>query len=406
MRRTLLIPLFAAPLFAAMQPPAATPAATPAPAPRTGFLPAQVESGGRTWRYVLYVPEGYTKDRRWPLVLFLHGAGECGDDNQAQTKVGLAPAIRANPGQWPFLVVFPQKPTRESAWEDHDAALHEMVWKTRTDWAVDEQQMFLTGLSQGGHGTWAIAARHPERWAAIAPICGYGDPRELAPPLAKKPIWCFHGEDDKTVPAEQSRALCAAVTAAGGAPILTLFPHTGHDSWTKAYGETALPTWLRLAVPAPIAANYVARPETARTATLLLRGEVGAGDAAHSIVTATFELKDRGANWSVTLQPPGAPAAEPRRDKVERRVGAAFLQQLLRDLASAGVFCLPDPVPARPLPRGATKGTPFTIELTVDGKPGLWQFRREIDKHAEEEAEFAPAVRALVLARRAIEALK
>jgi predicted peptidase len=109
--------------------------------------------------------------------------------------------------------------------------------------AVDPARIYLTGLSMGGYGTWDLAARQPERFAAILPICGGGD-EATAPRLAKLPIWCFHGDADTVVPVERSRTMIAAVRAAGGSPKYSELPGVGHDSWTPAYRDPAVLDWL------------------------------------------------------------------------------------------------------------------------------------------------------------------
>ncbi len=210
----------------------------------TGFLFESLEVAGREYRYSIYVPRDYTPDRAWPLVTFLNGYGECGTDGSRQLSVGLAPAIMANPSDWPMLALFPQKPHHNDLWEDHDDAVMAMVHKTQTEYNLDGSRLTLTGLSQGGRGTWAIGALHPDVWAALAPICGYGDPDAFAPPLAHTPIWCFHGDADTTVKLEQSQRLTQAVNDAGGDPKLTIYPGVGHNSWDKAYRDENLAAWL------------------------------------------------------------------------------------------------------------------------------------------------------------------
>lgn len=238
-----LLLLTAVTLCACSAPPTA-----PARDVTTGFLARTIEVDGTARRYVLFVPPDYAPDHSWPLLVFLNGAGECGTDGWKQVAVGLGQAIQKDVRRWPFLVLFPQKPDRGSAWEDHAAMIDAMLARTRGDFAIDERRLFLTGLSQGGHGTWALGARQngggAHKWAALAPVCGYGDAAAIGPGLAGTPIWCFHGEDDKAVACQQSKDLVAAVRAAGGDAKLTLYPGTGHNSWDKAYGEAGLAEWF------------------------------------------------------------------------------------------------------------------------------------------------------------------
>jgi predicted peptidase len=220
--------------------------AAPAPASEspTGFLFKAMRVGGKERRYAVYVPREYRGDREWPLIVFLNGAGECGIDGSKQIAVGLAPAIMLEPKQWPFIVVFPQKPALEDDWAKHDDMVMAMVRRTQREYRVDRTRVYLTGLSQGGHGAWEIGARHPDVWAAIAPICGYGDPALVADGLKATPIWCFHGEDDHVVPARQTIDMAAAVRAAGGNPRVTLYPRVDHNSWDRAYRQERLGDWL------------------------------------------------------------------------------------------------------------------------------------------------------------------
>lgn len=210
----------------------------------TGFLFRELRLSEKTYRYVVYVPRDYDPSRKWPLILFLHGAGECGSDGLKQVAQGIGSAILWDGAKWPFIVIFPQKPQVRDAWEDHEEAVMAMVDAVLREYAVDPARQYLTGLSQGGHGTWVLGARHASRWAAIAPICGYGDPEALAPKLKDMPIWCFHGDADQAVPVAQSQKMVEAIKAAGGNPKLTIYPGVGHNSWDKAYREEPLGQWF------------------------------------------------------------------------------------------------------------------------------------------------------------------
>ncbi|MFM7205954.1 MAG: prolyl oligopeptidase family serine peptidase [Planctomycetaceae bacterium] len=197
---------------------------------------------------------------RHPVVLFLHGAGERGTDNAAQLK--FLPRWMAEPEnrrRHPCFLVAPQcRP--DHAWSMLDwetkraaplppaptadlaaavAALDEVL---ATE-PVDPDRIYLTGLSMGGYGSWDLAARHPERFAAVLPICGGGD-EATAARLAALSIWCFHGADDPVVPVEGSRRMMAALSAAGGRPVFSELPGVGHDSWTPAYRNPAVLDWL------------------------------------------------------------------------------------------------------------------------------------------------------------------
>jgi predicted peptidase len=196
-------------------------------------------------RFAVWLPPGFDSRQSWPLIVFLHGKGECGTDGRRQTEVGLGPALRSHPERWPFLVLLPQKPDQDSAWEDHRGMVEAQVNDVRREFGFDEQRLYLTGLSQGGHGTWAIAAMDPGAWAAIAPVCAYGDPA-LGVAVTGLPVWAFHGGRDDIVPPERGRVLVEAALAAGGSPEprLTIYPEANHNSWDRAYAEEELPAWF------------------------------------------------------------------------------------------------------------------------------------------------------------------
>jgi predicted peptidase len=211
-----------------------------------GLLSRTVEGGGRALKYVLYVPREYDGSRAWPLIVFLHGKGECGDDGLKQVTQGLGAAVLSDAKKWPYIILMPQKPDFEKQWEDYDDLVMEMLSRTERELVIDSHRRYLTGLSQGGHGTWVLGARYADVWAAIAPICGYGEPDQIGAPLAKMPIWAFHGDADTVVPPERSKILAQSVTDAGGAVTLTLYPGVGHNSWDKAYREEGLQDWFLL----------------------------------------------------------------------------------------------------------------------------------------------------------------
>ncbi|MEN6526514.1 MAG: prolyl oligopeptidase family serine peptidase [Candidatus Polarisedimenticolia bacterium] len=227
---------------------------------RTGILFESLRDSGRTYLYAVYVPRNYDPARAWPLVLFLHGSGESGADGAKPINQGIGPAILWNVEAWPAIVVFPQKPTVESEWEQHESAVTAIVARTIARYNVDKDRLYLTGASQGGHGAWVLGARHADLWAAVAPVCGYvaahqtGEPgmpppfngraAELAAPLARVPVWAFHGEADDVVPPQETREMAAALEAAGGKPRVSILPGVNHGAWDPAYRDGALRDWL------------------------------------------------------------------------------------------------------------------------------------------------------------------
>lgn len=191
-------------------------------------------------RYLLALPEGYgDDDRRWPLLVFLHGAGESGDDLSKVKAHGPPKLLAAGTRSFPCIVVSPQSPGR--GWNpDFLLALIDDVCREQR---VDEERIWLTGLSMGGFGTWSVAAARPERFAAIVPICGGGNPRD-AGKLVGLPTWVFHGAKDAVVPLAASQTMVDAVREQGGEPKFTVYPDAGHDSWTATYDDPALWDWL------------------------------------------------------------------------------------------------------------------------------------------------------------------
>lgn len=192
-----------------------------------------------TMNYLLFLPEGYDKDdKKWPLMLFLHGAGESGSD-LAKVKVHGPPKIVETKKEFPFILVSPQSAGFGWRVETLNALLDEVIKRYR----VDPDRIYCTGLSMGGFGTWALAAAYPDRFAALAPICGGGNPAD-APRLKHLPIWVFHGAKDTVVNIAQSRTMVEALKAAGNEVKFTVYPEAGHDSWTETYNNPEVYAWF------------------------------------------------------------------------------------------------------------------------------------------------------------------
>ena len=192
--------------------------------------------------YLLSLPTGYRRDGpTWPLLLFLHGARSRGDDLNRVKRNGI-PRMLAKSAASPLdqlIVLAPQ--SRRRGWDPVklDALLTHAVRK----YHVDEDRIYLTGLSMGGYGAWALATAYPERFAAIVPICGGGRPSKAAA-LKDLPIWVFHGAQDNVVPLARSEAMVRAIEQLGGKVRFTVYPKAGHDSWTEAYQDPKLYQWL------------------------------------------------------------------------------------------------------------------------------------------------------------------
>jgi predicted peptidase len=190
-------------------------------------------------KYLLFLPEGYDPSgKEWPLILFLHGSGESGNDLDMVKRHG-PPKIVETKRDFPFIVVSPQSPRRGWNPDALAALLDEII----VNYQVDRDRIYLTGLSMGGFGTWSLAATYPEKFAAIAPICGGGWPGDAAR-LKDLPIWAFHGAKDKAVPLERSEEMVKAIEDAGGKVKFTVYPDAEHDSWTATYDNPELYQWL------------------------------------------------------------------------------------------------------------------------------------------------------------------
>jgi len=193
-------------------------------------------------RYLLYLPKGHgEQDQKWPLMLFLHGAGERGTNIEAVKKHG-PPKLIEQGRDFPFIVVSPQCPSG-TWWTEMVDALMALLDEVESKYSVDRSRICLTGLSMGGFGSWTLGCRHPERFAAIAPICGGGE-RYLAERLRNVPVWVFHGAKDTVVAPRESEEMVAALKRAGGNVQFTVYPEAGHDSWTETYNNPKLYEWF------------------------------------------------------------------------------------------------------------------------------------------------------------------
>lgn len=192
-------------------------------------------------RYETLLPEGYADHPgdRYPLVIFLHGSGERGVDLSLVHFWGPRKYLEAHPDMKCILVSPQCLPNQRWRACDVNDLLDEVITKYR----VDADRVYLTGLSMGGYGTWTTAIEHPERFAAIAPICGGGDPKK-AYRLKDVPTWVFHGAKDYVVPIRNDREMVDALKAASGDVRFTIYPETGHASWIEAYNTPEFYTWL------------------------------------------------------------------------------------------------------------------------------------------------------------------
>jgi predicted peptidase len=209
----------------------------------TGFLERSASVNGVEHRYAVYVPREYDPAINWPAILFLHGYGESGSDGLLPLAVGLGEAIMRQRTAWPFVVVFPQKPEHKALWPNFPTLLDEVLRQTEDELSIDEDRRYLTGLSQGGHGTFTLARSLRWSFAAIAPICGFPDP-SVVKDLRGMPVWAFHGERDPVVPPEKAVAVIEALQKAGSEARMTLYPDLDHNSWDRAYQDEKLAEWF------------------------------------------------------------------------------------------------------------------------------------------------------------------
>jgi predicted peptidase len=241
--------------------------ASPARARQDGeaFQNRAITLGAVEYHFRVFTPKGWSKKKKWPVILFLHGAGERGDDNLAQTRVGIGPAILQQNAKFPFIVVLPQCPKNRWWTEPEMQALAlNALDQTVKELNGDGNRTYLTGLSMGGYGSWAIVAKNPSRFAALAVVCGgvrppprvnvpqpsdglaaSADPYgAVAAKVGKTPVWVFHGGADPVVPVTESRKMVEALKAAGGNVRYNEYEGVGHNSWDKAYAEPEIFTWM------------------------------------------------------------------------------------------------------------------------------------------------------------------
>jgi predicted peptidase len=200
----------------------------------------------KTMPYRLFVPPSYDKEHKYPLILWLHGAGSIGNDNLKQisgaslrgTHTWIAPQVQA---KYPAFVLAPQ--SRSGAWTADFPTVLELLKSVEEEFSVDTARIYVAGQSMGGFGTWHFITTRPDLFAAAMPLCGGGDVTR-ASLIAHMPIWAFHGEADPTVPVSESRNMIAAIRAAGGNPRYTEYKGVGHEVWFKTFQEKELVDWL------------------------------------------------------------------------------------------------------------------------------------------------------------------
>ena len=232
----------------------------------TGFINQSMQIGEHAVSYQVYVPSNYRHDQDWPLVVFLHGAGERGDNPLLATDVGLGRAIRNQPTQFPAIAIFPQCGT--DLWWSSDACEETALASVKDaikKFSVDEQRIYLTGISMGGYGAWHLASKHSDIWAAMYVICGRVKPggghtpspnslpdlhqgealyQMTAKAVAHIPVWIAHGAKDEVVPVAESRKMYKYLQQHGAQVAYTEYQDTWHNVWDKAYGDASAIEWM------------------------------------------------------------------------------------------------------------------------------------------------------------------
>ncbi len=203
-------------------------------------------------RYAIFVPSDYDGKKPYPLILFLHGAGDAGTEGQKYLTVGFPPFVETRKDSFGFIALCPQG--HSGSWfpggADSNRAM-EILDQVQRDYNIDSSRIYLTGLSSGGQGTWDLAVRYPERWAAIVPVSSSGCDPKQAPKIKDIPCWCFHNGNDRGSPAEIPKRMIKALREAGGHPRYSEFPElfvpgSHHNAWDAAYDNDDLYQWLIL----------------------------------------------------------------------------------------------------------------------------------------------------------------
>ncbi len=204
---------------------------------------------GRTGQlnYLLHVPASYggEPDKQWPMLIFLHGSREVGRDINRVRRAILPQMVEENP-DFPFIVMSPQATSQQYGWYPSLKTIEAAVDELMQEYNIDPDRIYVTGLSMGGYGAWALMMDAPERFAAVAPVVGgyYYNPKDLCA-LKDKPIWIFGAKRDRNVPLKESERVVKALQGCGMDPKFTVFENADHDmGWELAYTTTDIFEWL------------------------------------------------------------------------------------------------------------------------------------------------------------------
>lgn len=241
----------------------------PVQAQQTGFLERSLPLNGYDRPYQVYVPPTYDESKEWPVILFLHGAGEQGWDGFTQTTVGLGSAVRSYGERYPAIIVFPQaRPPLGWTEEDAEFAMRTLE-AAEQEFSTDKNRVYITGLSNGGYGAWRLAYKYPDRFAAALVICGFLSDDEryysdvpldrfnpaietknknlhgaLAEKIKHLPVWIYHGDDDNVIDVDGSRKIFRELIVLGAPVKYSELEGYGHNSWDNAYRSAATAKWL------------------------------------------------------------------------------------------------------------------------------------------------------------------
>lgn len=195
-----------------------------------------------TLNYLVYLPQSYNRNKKWPLILSLHGSGERGNNIDDVRKWGIHKILKEN-DNFPFVVVSPQCPAGE-IWEMQFNTLKDLLNEMENNYTINHERIYLTGYSMGGYGTWNFAILNPERFAAIVPVSGGAMSPKKALILKNLPIWAAHGDSDTAVEFEESKRIVDSLKGYNSNIIFKVYKGAGHEVCTTAYEEPELFQWL------------------------------------------------------------------------------------------------------------------------------------------------------------------
>jgi predicted peptidase len=192
-----------------------------------------------TYNYLLHLPRDYAVLEKWPAIIYLHGIGGKGDYLEKLKAHGL-PEMLDRRDDFPFIVISPQCPSNRE-WSLY--ALSALLRRVVEEYKIDDNRVYLTGIGEGAAAAWRWTAKEPEKFAALAPVCGPGNPYEVCK-LRDVPVWTFHGARDRVVPISETQSVVLALKLCGGNVNFTVYPEVGHDSWSNAYNNPELYSWF------------------------------------------------------------------------------------------------------------------------------------------------------------------